>query len=208
MTRGKVAALLGGGPSLPDQLKHIPPDAVLFGINHHASRLVDCDYIVFNDLITWEAVKDLPGRKISRWGQDIRWPAKRGMISGVVALEYVLQAGFDLVILAGFDCYQTGLYFYDIHRALPRTEPLEKQLSYWPPDNRVRVVGGPLCAVYQQYEKHMKTTVTLEITQKKTVHLDTRRSINFVPGRHVLTREAADAAIAAGIVKETKRKMK
>lgn len=208
MTKGRVAALLGGGPSLPEQLKQIPSDAVLFGINDHASRLVDCDYIVFNDFGGWELFKHLPGRKISRWGQDIRFPAKRGMISGVVALEYALKSGFDLVILAGFDCYQTGAYFHDLDRPVPRKEPLKKQISYWPPDNRVRVIGGPLLEVYQQHEGHMKPTVKIEIIEKKTVHLDDRRSINFVPGHQVLTREAADAAIAAGIVNTPKRKMK
>tara|TARA_R110002072_G_scaffold100778_3_gene222006 strand:- start:180 stop:410 length:231 start_codon:yes stop_codon:yes gene_type:complete len=63
------------------------------------------------------------------------------------------------------------------------------------------ILCGPLLAVYQEYEADMKPTVKIEIIKPMTVHLDDRRSINFVPGIHVMSREKADAAIAAGIVK-------
>jgi len=45
----KPVAVLGGGPSLPEDLKKIPKDCILISCNHHAFRLVEPDYMCFLD---------------------------------------------------------------------------------------------------------------------------------------------------------------
>jgi len=49
-------AILGGGPSLPEDLKNIPKDAILISANHHACRLVEPDYLCFLD--PWHIVSN------------------------------------------------------------------------------------------------------------------------------------------------------
>ena len=44
----RPVAILGGGPSLPSDLKKIPA-CTLVSCNHHALRLVDAHYMVFKD---------------------------------------------------------------------------------------------------------------------------------------------------------------
>ena len=46
---GQPAAILGGGPSLPLDLKRIPAGALLFSVNNHALQLTRADYLVFRD---------------------------------------------------------------------------------------------------------------------------------------------------------------
>jgi hypothetical protein len=45
----KPIAVLGGGPSLPEDLKKIPKDCILISANHHAFKLVVPDFICFLD---------------------------------------------------------------------------------------------------------------------------------------------------------------
>jgi len=61
---GKVAAILGGGPSLPADLYSLPADVDLIGINQH-SLLLPLDLIVFSDEPMWELLQDHPSIKAS-----------------------------------------------------------------------------------------------------------------------------------------------
>lgn len=207
-----IGAILGGGPSLPEQLEAIPKDAVLFGINHHASKLVDCDYIVFNDYHAWNMVRTLSGKKICRWHEfaDIQHDCAPGVISGVLALRAALVMGLSPIILAGFDCYQNGGYFHDptpVKRAGLFT--LEKHISFWKeftsPD--IYVVGGPLAAIFKQSEKNMKPDkefMEIEVLTRKNVDLDYGRVVSLRVGKFVVTREIGRAAIKDGCAKEIK----
>lgn len=205
-----IAAILGGGPSLVEQLRQVPPCAHLYGINHHASQLVDCDFIVFNDERTWDLVKHFPGKKISRWRNksDIYWDSPQGQISGVCALRYCLTKDYTAILLAGFDCYQKDEYFHTPGvptGASGAKKTLKEQLAQWSPrDLRIHALGGPLTEIYNlppdQFEPEFQT---LEIVKAQTVHLDKDRHVNFVPGIQKLNFELAKAAISAGITKET-----
>ena len=204
---GEDAAILGGGPSLPDELKKVPDGTVLFGINHHASRIVTCDYIVFNDYKGGELTKDLPGKKICRFRDyaDIYENYPEGVISGVCALRAAQFMGFGNILLAGFDCYQSPGYFYNNDHNRGHDLPLKTHLEYWKHEKRdgVTALGGPLKQIFGKTrpETIMKkpSIVEVNIHTAKTVQLDDRRSTNFVIGKQKLPRELAEAAEKAGI---------
>ncbi|KAA0266408.1 MAG: hypothetical protein EDM79_15685, partial [Chloroflexi bacterium] len=54
--KGRAAAILGGGPSLVEDLKRVPQDALLIAVNYHglyhtpASHGRDPDYMIYNDV--------------------------------------------------------------------------------------------------------------------------------------------------------------
>jgi len=162
---GKVAALLGGGPSLPEHLEDVPKDAVLFGINHHASRIVDCDFLVFNDFGGGELTKDLHGKKICRFKEyaDIKIEAPKGLISGVVALRAAQFMGFSTILLAGFDCYQSPGYFYKNEHNRGHDLPLKTHLDYWRNEQREGVfsLGGPLLEIFGKTENVMNKSSSI-----------------------------------------------
>lgn len=207
-----IAAILGGGPSLPEDLKSIPKEAVLFGVNGHASKIIDCDYIVFNDYHGGVLFKGLKGKKICRFREyaDIYQDCEKGLISGVVALRYALAERYSPIILAGFDCYQQGGYFHDnTQNERAKLFTLEHHLSYWPPHNDVYAVSGPLLQIYKKARKNMKSDkefIEITVTKAKTVVLDERRHCNFVKGKQTVSREKALAAIKAKIA-TTKEKI-
>lgn len=197
-----IAAILGGGTSLPKQLKSIPKDAILFGVNDHASKIVDCDYIVFNDYIGGELYKNIKGKKICRFREyaDIYQECEKGLISGVVALRAALKMGHSPIILAGFDCYQDGAYF---HGGKTRTDvSLDRQIAYWPPHDDVYVVGGPLLEIYKKASMDMKADkefIVITVFKEKTVKINDHTTTNFVKGEQTVSRELAQAAINAKI---------
>lgn len=205
---GEVAAILGAGHSLPEHLAKIPDFVVKFGINHHASRLIDCDYIVFNDEHGGELVKDLPGKKICRFREyaDILIDAPIGVISGVIALRQAQKMGFSSILLAGFDCYQRPGYFYKDEHNRGHDLPLETHLNYWKHEKRdgVSALGGPLVTIFGRTERIMTKPKTkkVKITQNKTVKIDRNTSVNFVKGEQVMPLWKAEAAEKAGIVKK------
>jgi hypothetical protein len=205
----KVAAILGGGPSLLDEIKNVPMHAELYGINHHASYLVKCDYIVFNDFGTWDLVKRLPGKKISRWPErsDICRPFKDGQISGVCALEYCVEKDYDEILLAGFDCYQKDEYFHSPGQptgASASFRKLKDQLDYWwVRDLRIKALGGPLVSIYnvEPYRSH-QAFYEVNILMSKTVKIDEHSHVNFVPGVQKLAYKLYKVALDNGLIKE------
>jgi len=134
--QGRPAVILGGGSSALDDLKKAPSDAVIFGINHHATQFVDCDYIVFNDKPMAELVKDFKGVKLSIHEHlseyDLRMGPRLGNSSSQACWAAWLM-GCDPIILAGIDCY-TGkkIYCHDYEdHQLPKIWPLQNYLNSW-----------------------------------------------------------------------------
>lgn len=135
MTMNKVAAILGGSPELPEHLNKIlelEKDIALFGINHHASKLIDCDFIVFSDLkLTNEPsnrkripaefdvhdfIKPLKGKRICQHNTfsdvNITELPKVGN-SAMIGVLAAQMLGFNKIYIAGCNCYQsTKLYFH------------------------------------------------------------------------------------------------
>ena len=200
---GRSAVILGGGPSLPKHIKTILDDAVVFGVNFHASRIVDCDYIVFNDEHTIKQVENLKGRKISRWGRDVIQDAPRGLISGVLALRAAKMMGCAPIILMGFDCYENKGHFYNLAaELLGNSISVQKHVDRWKSEDKrdVYVAGGPLKEVFKM-AKNVKTKpkfMKIKIFKALSVLLDNRRSVNFKCGVFPkMPRELAEAAITA-----------
>ena len=113
---GRPGAVLCGGPSLPSQLEALPPNTVLYGINEHASKFVDCDYIVVCDThntLTGEAwdylldgaegvrLSPIPAQSDIDFDEHF-W---RAGFSGGVGTWAALFMGCNPVILCGADCY-------------------------------------------------------------------------------------------------------
>ena len=111
------AAILGGAMSLPSDLPFIPPDTTLFSVNGHASRLVNCDYIVFNDPHTKDhLIKEATGEHLSQWPELSTIDLSHLFKVGNSAMFAVLAADFlnyKEIYIFGVDCYQgERMYFH------------------------------------------------------------------------------------------------
>jgi len=156
---GKLAVVMGGGPSLPDNLESIgirlyrpfePPDfsklPIFISVNFHSLALgFYADYMVFGDKLAKVPVmipfvEAFQGVRVSQFREqsdvyldpDFSWLA--GGNSGALATWWALWLGCDPVLLAGMDCYQGPVkYCHEI--PVPdhpcRTYPLENHLAAW-----------------------------------------------------------------------------
>ena len=199
---GKLGVVLGGGPSLPEHIKLIPENAVLFGVNYHASKLIDCDYIVFNDPVDYSGLK---GQKVSRFRElsDIYRDSPKGLNSGVIATLFALETGCNPVILAGMDCYQGQSYFHSDEYNRGQDIPLKDQLNYWNivPKGNVFALGGPLIEIFGKIAtmKAKPATMTIKVHTAKTLRLNEDTTINFVKGEQTMPIEKAELALKAKI---------
>lgn len=206
VAKGRPVAILGGGPSLPVHLEIIRkdyPDAVLIGINHHASKLVDCDYIFFNDERTGKLVAAFPGVKIGRFKNwvDIYRDCRPGNLSGCLAVQVAREMGGRPILLAGMDCGED--HFHGTRNN--KDDDRDKHLRYWAEVNRTDVIplGGPLVAFFNGLDNPPEAEAeTLTITRELNVPTDNGGAIFFKPGEQTLSPYKAAVARAAGIVKE------
>lgn len=201
--KGRPVAILGGGPSLPEHLEIIRrdyPDAVLIGINHHASKIVDCDFIFYNDRDTAKVLKGVKGVTIGSFPEcDIVRPTTPGALSSCRAVKIAREMGGKPILLAGMDC--SGTYFHGEYEN-PRGDNLQMHLQYWAAIDRTDVIplGGPLVEFFK--EPAAPPTEHLTITQARVVPTEDGGAIHFKPGPQDLPPHKAAAARAAGIVKE------
>jgi hypothetical protein len=170
--KGRTIAVLGGGPSLPGDLEKIDnveflPDTVLISVNHHAARLVVCNYMVFaDDPIQWpdfyEIQKEYIGRRLSTicaysdFEHDcVKW--FEGMSSSL-ATWFACHLGGDPVLLCGMDCYTGDAYYYE-RTGYDATKETRKELKHhlrpWlnakiicPNSENIRAVSGPLIELF------------------------------------------------------------
>lgn len=174
--RGRPAAILGGGPSLPSDYERLPPDSVIIAVNEHPyyAGVHDPDFLVFMDdpihnPLLWGVVKELSGglrvthslkyTDVHMGGVDY-W---NGPGSGIVACWLGLWLGCDPVLLCGMDLYQ-GPVKYCHRDELYKNRPvynitLEEHLNRWKAGfrrnvqgiERVRAMSGPLGDVFGLY---------------------------------------------------------
>jgi len=174
MYAGRSVALLGGGPSLPDDLKKIEKsNPVLIGINHHAQLyLVKCDAVVFLD--TPEKTAELgqaaqaaaiavtPHGRYATHYLDIPH-GDYGMTAGL-GLWLAVHFGAKEIILCGMDCYSgTKPYFYDREVKKQHPSGVDDQVAYWKilaaeVDTPIKAVSGPLVKVFKPYRAPAKKT--------------------------------------------------
>ena len=170
---GRPAAVLGGGPSLPEDIRKLPKGCLMIAVNYHYQAMtgLDPDFMVFNDhledlpiLSAWvlktKAVLVSPDREISDIEYDV--PVWTGFYSSNTAAWLALWMGCDPVILCGMDCYQGDEVYchptdYD-HPAFHK--PLDHYLRPWieegkkllPHQERLKVMSGPLTQVFGAYD--------------------------------------------------------
>jgi hypothetical protein len=165
---GEPIAVLGAGPSLPADLERLPAGAILIGVNHHAIKIIDVDYLVFMDYPgripdLMAAVEAHEGRRITPMlaytDYDIStvkfWD---GGFTAAFATWIACFLGGDPVLLCGMDCF-TGdnCYFYESE--FPKHPSyhysLDKHLGAWRKaldrcerPEVIRAVSGPLVDVF------------------------------------------------------------
>lgn len=168
--KGRPAAVLGGGPSLPGDLVRLPENCLLIAVNYHAFFQVQADYMVYNDhpesdprLLEW--VNKHPATLVSPGpSSDIEFdvPVWTGFYSSNTAAWFALWMGCDPVILCGMDCYQgERVYFHEYEHDCPVFHmPLDHHLAPWLEDGRkllphverLRAMSGPLTNVFGAYK--------------------------------------------------------
>lgn len=167
-----AAAVLGGGPSLPSDLKRLPTDCVLISVNDHALHHCKPDFLAHMDN-KFEKCPDLKaaldhfkGTVISPFANSqVTLPKGQwwdGGFTSTMATWFALWSGFDPVILCGMDCYQGEVKYchpkeYVYHPVFDA--PLENHLRAWrlafkhcPHPERIRAMSGPLVDVFGAYE--------------------------------------------------------
>lgn len=169
---GLPAAVLGGGPSLVDDLKRVPANAILIAVNYHGLHYCDPMYMVYNDApetnpLQVQAVRAHRTIHVSpapEPSSDVIFdvPAWTGFFSSHTATWLALWMGCDPVILCGHDLYQGPVKHvapsnYD-HELFHR--PLDFYMRPWqeeglhmlPGVERVRAMSGPLVSLFGAYE--------------------------------------------------------
>jgi hypothetical protein len=165
------AAILGGGPSLENDLTRLPKDCTLISVNEHALHHCHPSYLVHMDndfercFELKQALDTFTGIVVSPFANsDVVLPKGwwDGGFSSTLATWFALWRGFNPVILCGMDCYQG-----DVKYCHPRPDfyhpvfdfPLENHLRAWrlafkhcPNPERIKAMSGPLVEIFGAYE--------------------------------------------------------
>lgn len=170
---GRPAAILGGGPSLPDDLRNLPEDCILIGVNYHAFYHCEPHFMVYNDQpesdpLLQKAVKNTQAVRVSPDPTaDVKFDVEvwTGFYSSNTAAWFGLWMGCNPVILCGMDLYQGAVkYCHPYSHTVPTHDyPLEHHLRPWVEEarskcrhpERLTAMSGPLVNVFGRYEaKH------------------------------------------------------
>lgn len=167
---GQPAAVLGGGPSLPDDMRRLPLGCLLIAVNHHAFHVCQPDFMVYNDhpTSTPELLAAVQSARAVRVSPDpttdivFDVDVWTGFYSSNTAAWFALWMGCNPVILCGMDCYQGDVkYFHPYQIDVPSLHyPLDHHLRPWiedarhlcPYPERLKAMSGPLVKVFGQYE--------------------------------------------------------
>lgn len=170
---GRPAAILGGGPSLPDDLKRVPANALLIAVNYHAFYHLPEDqqptYMVYNDapdtnVLQVKAVEEHKAIHVSPDpSTDVEFDVNvwTGFYSSHTALWFAAFLGCAPIIICGHDLYQGPVKHCppSTYHSTQFDQPLDFHLRPWvedaknmlPHPERIRVMSGPLVAVFGAY---------------------------------------------------------
>lgn len=154
------AVVLGGGPSLRDQITRCPPrgEAIYLSANDHGARFTQCDYLVCHDKRDWqgnpmeETLRQFGAPIVSRhMFADYRIMGSIVPDTGIETAWVARLLGCAPIYICGIECYSgSGTYHHD-----PKAQsngfkiPLTTHLGRWRETLRkypgdYRPMGGPL----------------------------------------------------------------
>ena len=164
------AAILGGGPSLPEDLKKLPKECMLIAVNDHAFHHCMPHVMVYQDHLSQapavaNVIEDFEITVVCPWkNSHVKLPPNwwdMNQSSGL-ATWFACWIGATDVILCGMDCYQGEVKYchprpgfdHPIFRV-----PVEKHQDRWreafkkcPNPERIKAMSGPLVDVFGQYD--------------------------------------------------------
>lgn len=155
--RGQCIAVLGGGPTLLQDLKAVPYDAILIGVNQHA-LLMNLDYIVFQDREIYPVLKDADA-PLCTHHRDLAH-IHTGIIpdyglSGATACFMADYLEAEQVILCGMDNYSGGRRYWHSPPDFNGAESGISSMDVWhlcrrhlQRPERVKAVSGPLAQLF------------------------------------------------------------
>lgn len=170
--KGRPAAVLGGGPSLPSDLEKVPANALMIAVNYHAFYHLDRlpDFMVYNDapetnILQVNAVEQHLTIQVSpEPTSDVIFDVDvwTGFFSSNTAAWFALWMGCDPVILCGMDCYQGPVkhcppsdyhsQMFDMPLDFYTRPWTEEGLHRLPHVERVKAMSGPLVEVFGAYQ--------------------------------------------------------
>lgn len=168
IVQGKPIAVLGGGPSLPADLKKVPPGAFLISCNHHAFEFTTPHLWVYwpcPPIIKFRAHLEAHGPRVPGLSMnaaaEFAYPDDRNFwhsgATGRIATWAACLLGGDPVLLCGMDLYQ-GAEIYPgvssetaVAPGVSIDDHLDKwECAHWRCEHpeRIRAVSGPLVEVF------------------------------------------------------------
>jgi hypothetical protein len=156
--RGQTIAVLGGGPSLLNDLKRVPFDAILIGVNQH-TLLLNLDYIFYLDEAVFDAVKDSDAPLCTHHRAQCHiWTGviPEFDISGPAATWMADYLGADRIIVAGCDNYSGARRYWHSTPGERQPDAISSSLGPWKKcrdymarPEIVRAVSGPLTEIFK-----------------------------------------------------------
>ena len=167
---GIPAAVLGGGPSLPEDIRKLPRECLMISVNNHAFWHCMPHVMVYQDHLhhapaVADAIEDFGLPVVCPW-KNSDYPLPKGWWDGnqssCLATWWACHIGASEVILCGMDCYQGEVKYChprpDFDHPIFRV-PLEKHLDLWrgafehcERPERIKAMSGPLVEVFGQYD--------------------------------------------------------
>ena len=161
---GADVALLGGGPSLVDELDLVPPAALRISLNHHAARYAPCRLALFAEpaAAAIEEARETGAEILSTLEHETDYSLDgrldRMGSTAFLGLELGILLGAGRLILAGHDLYARGRpYWYsEAFERPPNNLGLAVQLRGWHAAAACRgwlgrpivAAGGPLVELF------------------------------------------------------------
>jgi hypothetical protein len=156
--RGQCIAVLGGGPTLLRDLKKVPFDAILIGINQHA-MLMNLDYLVFQDEGLYPVVRESDAPLVTHHrhlAHIFSGICPDFGLSGGTAAWIADYLGAERIIICGCDSYTESRRYWHSQPGDRPPQLGENAIDVWQTVRRymarpeiVCAASGPLTEVFK-----------------------------------------------------------